>query len=72
MQSNEIIIKRKYMYGEMSFEEWVAKIKIEFVKAGLILPEETELLELSYMECVAEEKSIEEFVKEAAAEQKGN
>jgi uncharacterized protein (DUF302 family) len=60
------------MYQEMSFDEWFAKVKTEFAKAGLSLPEDIELMELAHMECAAEKKSIEDFVKETTAEQKGN
>jgi uncharacterized protein (DUF302 family) len=59
------------MYQEMSFDEWFAKVKIEFDKHGLSLPDDIEMMELSHMECAEEEKSIEQFVKEVAAEQKG-
>lgn len=59
------------MYKEMPYEEWVVIVKQEFAKAGLQLPEEEELLELAHMECRAEEKSIETFVKESLAEQRG-
>jgi hypothetical protein len=59
------------MFQQMSFEEWSTIVKKEFSKAGLMLPEEEELLVLSHMECMEEKKSIEEFVKETIAEQKG-
>ena len=57
------------MFQEMSFEDWSAKVKKEFVKAGLQLPADEELLILAHMECMAENKSIEKFVEESATEQ---
>ncbi|MEI2740784.1 MAG: hypothetical protein V9F01_18560 [Chitinophagaceae bacterium] len=60
------------MFQEMTFEEWAVLVRQQFIKKGLALPEEQELLILAHMECMAEEKSIEKFVEEAAAEQKGN
>lgn len=60
------------MFQEMTFDEWAVLVQQEFIKKGLALPEEQELLILAYMECMAEEKSIEKFVEETAAEQKGN
>lgn len=60
------------MFQEMSFEDWSAKVKIEFAKAGLQLPEDEELLILAHMECMEEGKSIREFVEESATEQKGS
>jgi uncharacterized protein (DUF302 family) len=59
------------MSTETSFEEWYAEVKIQFAKAGLTLPEDIEMMELAHMECMEEKKSIEDFVKEAIAEQKG-
>ena len=59
------------MFKETSFEEWYADVKREFVKAGLTLPEDIEMMELDHMECRAENKSIEKFVQESIAEQKG-
>jgi len=59
------------MFKETSFEEWYADVKKEFAKAGLTLPEDIELMELAHMECMAENKSIEKFVAESIAEQKG-
>jgi uncharacterized protein (DUF302 family) len=56
-------------YSEMSFDDWFAIVKKEFVKAGLSLPEDIELMELAHMECVAEEKSIAEFIEETKKEQ---
>ncbi|MEQ1677902.1 MAG: hypothetical protein ABL876_14425 [Chitinophagaceae bacterium] len=57
------------MFQEMSFEDWSVKVKKEFAKAGLQLPEDEELLILAHMECMAENKSIEKFVEESAASQ---
>lgn len=57
------------MFNETSFDNWYAEVKTEFAKAGLTLPEDIELMELAHMECMADEKSIADFVKEAAAEQ---
>lgn len=54
------------MFQEMSFDEWLKIVKIEFVKAGLVLPEDEELLQLAHMECMEEKKSIEVFVQESA------
>jgi hypothetical protein len=59
------------MYKEMPYAEWSTVVKQEFAKAGLQLPEDEEMLELSHMECRAEQKSIEIFIKESIAEQKG-
>jgi len=60
------------MSNKTSFEEWYAEVKNEFAKAGLELPEDIELMELAHMECMADEKSIADFVQETAAEQKAN
>jgi len=57
------------MSNETSFENWYAEVKTEFAKAGLMLPEDIEMMELAHMECMADEKSIADFVKETAAEQ---
>jgi hypothetical protein len=57
------------MFQEMPFEEWSAIVKKEFANAGLILPEDEELLDLAYMECREDNKSIAQFVKETADEQ---
>ncbi len=57
------------MFQEMSFEEWFTIVKREFAKAGLALPEDEELLQLAHMECMEEQKSIEVFVQESAAQQ---
>ena len=59
------------MFTETSFEEWYAQVKTEFAKAGLALPEDIEMMELAHMECMADNKSIEKFVEESIAEQKG-
>ena len=52
------------MYKEMSFEEWYAIVKLKFAQRGLLPPEDIELMELAHMECRADEKSIEDFIKE--------
>lgn len=57
------------MFTEMSFEEWSAIVKQKFADAGLQLPEEEELLELAYMECRADNKSVDQFVADTAREQ---
>lgn len=59
------------MFTETSFEDWYAEVKTAFTKAGLILPEDIEMMELAHMECMAEHKSIATFVQETAAEQNG-
>ena len=48
----------------MSAEEWIPLAKKEFIKQGVPLPEEEELWELAHMECMNEEKSIEEYTTE--------
>jgi hypothetical protein len=58
------------MFENLSYTEWATIIKKEFATAGLQLPDEEELLELAYMECQADNKSIREFVQQTAAEQK--
>ena len=60
------------MFTETTFGEWYAEVKTEFAKAGLTLPEDIEMMELAHMECMAEKKSIADFVEESAAAQKGN
>lgn len=57
------------MFTDMPFEEWSAIVKKKFTASGLQIPEEEELLELAYMECRADNKSIEQFVEETAREQ---
>ncbi|MGC4101084.1 hypothetical protein [Ferruginibacter sp.] len=59
------------MYKEMPFDEWYAIVKKQYAANGLQLPEDIELMELAHMECRADEKSIEQFIKESIAEQKG-
>ena len=59
------------MFTETSFEQWYAEVKTEFAKAGLALPEDIEMMELAHMECKADNKSIEKFIEESIAEQKG-
>jgi len=60
------------MFKEMTFDEWAMLVQREFINKGLQLPEEPELLQLAHMECMEAQKSIEQFVEESAAEQKGN
>lgn len=57
------------MFTDMSFEEWSAIVKKKFAEAGLQLPDEEGLLELAYMECRADDKSIRQFVEDTAREQ---
>jgi hypothetical protein len=57
------------MFTDMPFEEWLKHVKQKFAASGLQLPEEEELLELAYMECRADNKSIEQFVEDTAKEQ---
>ncbi|MBL7731596.1 MAG: hypothetical protein JNM88_10495 [Chitinophagaceae bacterium] len=57
------------MSTELSFEEWFAKVKEEYRKNDLTLPEDIELMELSYMECQADGKTINEFIEEMKKEQ---
>jgi len=57
------------MFTEMSFEEWSKAVKQKFNAAGLQLPDEEELLELAFMECRADNKSIDQFVEDTAKEQ---
>jgi len=59
------------MFTKTSFEDWYAEGKTEFAKAGLKMPDDIEMMELAHMECMEEEKSIETFVQESIAEQKG-
>ncbi|MFM6926662.1 MAG: hypothetical protein ACKOU7_14235 [Ferruginibacter sp.] len=59
------------MFTKTTFEEWYAEVKTEFTKAGLTLPDDIEMMELAYMECMAEEKSMATFVQESITEQKG-
>lgn len=51
----------------MTFDEWYAIVKTRLDKLSLPLPEDIELMELAHMECRADEKSIDTFVKEYAA-----
>lgn len=57
------------MFTDMSFEEWLKLVKQKFAEAGLQLPEEEEMLELAFMECRADNKSIDQFVADTAREQ---
>ena len=59
------------MYVDMNFDDWFAKVKVEFDKNGLTLPEDIEMMDLAHMECRVEEKSIDEFIQEMIKEQKG-
>jgi len=59
------------MFTKTSFEDWYAEVKTEFAKAGLKMPDDIEMMELAHMECMEEGKSIETFVQESIAEQKG-
>lgn len=53
----------------LSFEAWFAIVKTEFAKAGLTLPGDIEMMELAFMECQADCKSIEEFIADTKKEQ---
>ncbi len=55
----------------MDFDEWFAKVKTEFDKNGLILPDDEELMQLAHMECRVDEKSIDDFIQDMIKEQKG-
>lgn len=59
------------MFTETSFDDWYAEVKTEFAKAGLTLPEDIEMMELAHMECMEAQKSVEDFVQETIAGQKG-
>lgn len=59
------------MSQEISFNDFYAKVKTEFAKNGLAIPEDIELIELAHMECVAEEAFTDEFIRKMVAEQKG-
>lgn len=52
------------MAEEISSEEWIVLAKKEFVKQGVALPEEDEIWELCYMECMEANQSIEEYALE--------
>lgn len=58
--------------AEESFEDWYAIVKSEYVKNGLTLPDDIELMELAHMECLADGKPITTFIQEMIAEQKRN
>ena len=55
------------MAQEISEQEWIEQAKKEFVKQGVILPEEEELWTLAYMECTNEGLSVEEYTKQQKA-----
>ena len=59
------------MTQEISFAEFFEKVKTEFAKNGLALPEDIELIELAHMECLAEETPADEFIQKMVAEAKG-
>ena len=60
------------MAQEISFNDFLGKIKTEFAKNELALPEDMEMLELAHMECLAEEISTDEFIQKMATEYKRN
>ena len=60
------------MEQEISFGDFFAKVKTEFSRNGLIVPEDVELIELAYMECIEEGISVDEFIQKMIAEEKGN
>jgi hypothetical protein len=55
------------MSEEISSGEWIAAAKKEFIKQGVTLPEDDELWELAYMECMNEGTSIEVYTKQEKA-----
>jgi hypothetical protein len=60
------------MSGEISFDDFFAKVKIEFARNGLTVPEDVELIELAHMECIEVGTSFDEFIQKMIAEQKGD
>ena len=57
---------------EISFDDFFAKVKTEFSRNGLTVPEDVELIELAHMECIEEGISVDEFIQKMIAEEKGN
>lgn len=60
------------MAQEISFNDFLAKVKAEFAKSGVAIPEDIEMLELAHMECVEEDISADEFIQKMLVEYKGN
>ena len=60
------------MSQEISFDDFFAKVKTEFSRNGLTVPEDVELIELAHMECIEEGTSVDEFIQKMIAEEKGN
>ena len=60
------------MSQEISFDDFFAKVKTEFSRKGLTVPEDVELIELAHMECIEEGTSVDEFIQKMIAEEKGN
>lgn len=57
------------MFEEIPYDEWVKQVRKRFTEEGLQIPDEEELLELAYMECQADNLSVEEFVRKTKEEQ---
>ena len=60
------------MYQPLTFDEWYRLVKEGFAREGLTLPDDIDLIELAHMECVEDEKSVEQFIRESSMEQKNN
>jgi hypothetical protein len=60
------------MAQEVSFNTFFAKVKTEFAKNGLAIPEDIEMIELAHMEYVEEEASVDEFIQRMVVEYKGS
>jgi hypothetical protein len=60
------------MAQEISFNDFLGKVKTAFAKNELTFPEDIELIELAHMECLAEEASADEFIQRMVVEYKGN
>ena len=65
-------LKTYNMPQEISFNDFFAKVKTEFAKNGIAIPEDMEMIELAHMECVEEGASIDEFIQRMLAEYKGS
>ncbi|MEO7983808.1 MAG: hypothetical protein ABI688_06985 [Bacteroidota bacterium] len=59
------------MSSGISFNDFLAKVKIEFAKNGLAVPEDIELIELAHMECIEDNTPADAFIEKIVAEQKG-
>lgn len=60
------------MAQEISFNDFFAKVKTEFAKNGIAIPEDVEMLELAHMECIEEDASVDEFIQRMVVEYKGS